>query len=495
MNGIRLGRYEDSAYMRPPWDAYSRQFMRPTVIVLLLIVPLLNLNLPAPLRPLLFTVACVVGFKSVYATFLVLAASVVVPDQGFGPFTATQVALLVWAVSWLLWQRDRRLYLSRTGAALLYLLALWLVIAALMTSDTTLLLEFLKAVGVGLVAYQTLALEDVKPELCLLSMLLGAVLAAVPWYLESVLHLPGFTNQRMLSDASFIYWSRSGGMRYAIAKQDPNAVSILLNLAFWGLLNVALRAQRFDLPLSNKQLALLAVLALPPLIAAESRAGYLVFALIGTLTLVLWLVERPRHPGPSVFSSNGVTTGQRQDLRPYLLVTFFAVALLLSALLLAPASSLAPDWSNRITGTFDVLLERGLDDRADRYSEAWMAISVAPVFGTGTRAYMAAPEFVNVPHNTFLDVGVGAGIPGMLVFAIILLWPFMRYFVQLERAQPSATVAVIGFAVILTEMMSLSMVGDKLLWMLWAILIFLSEQSARSHAPAAQRLSARGEGS
>lgn len=472
MNTIPMGCFLDRVQLYARGDAYSRQFVRPMIVVLIAVFPLLNQNFPTTLRPLLFVVACAVGFRSVYTTFLVLAASVVIPDQGFGPFTATHVALLMWGASWFLWQRDRRFCLPRSGSALLYVLGVWLTITALLTSDTAMLFEFLKAVAVGMIAYHMLSLDNVRPELCLLSMVLGTALAAMPWYFESVLHLPGFVNRSNI----VFYNIRSGGFRYAIAKQDPNAITILLNVMSWGALNLGLRARSFALPFSGWWLVLLATLAFPPLVAADSRTGYLVFLLAAFVTGALWLATQPGVLTSLVRYrvSLRVASGRRTPA----LATLVLVALLIAALLIGAERYAGPEWYDRIATTFTVLAERRLDDREDRFSEAWAVISASPVFGVGIDGYQNIPGFVNVPHNTFLDMGIAGGVPGMIAFALAVFWPAAQCLIRLKRIHASTVVGLVCYVVILGEMMSLSMVGDKLFWILWAFLVLAAEQTA-----------------
>jgi hypothetical protein len=443
-------------------DAYSRNLFPSVVFVLIISVALMNWNMSNTYRLPLLTVASIIGVHSVYATFTLLASSIVIPDFGL-PFTATQFVLLVWIFGWLVWQRDHRFYISYNAVFLLSPFVLWVAISAAVTYDFTLVLQILKVIAVVFVTYHVLSLDRIRPELILLSIFLGTCLSTVPLYLGAFLNIPGFEVSHVGEHS--LYYSQIGILRYSITKQDPNAVSLLLSLTFWGMLNLGMRARMLDLPVSRKWLVIIASLCIPPMVMAQSRGSFVVFVVTATLTILLGLFERF-----NVSKSIKITSFPFPKTNVQLSTILVVIPVFMISLVII-GHVLDMKWSTIINSVMDILAYRGLDDRSLRFSEAWNHIASAPLFGVGTVIYLETTA--SAPHNIFLDVGIAAGLPGMAFFLSVVLMPVLLYVFNPKLIAKDISIAIITYLTCLGFMLSLSIIGDKIFWCLWAFLIYM----------------------
>ena len=462
-------------------DGYSRNFIYPTLFVFLLSLPLLHPDVFPAGRLLIFIIACLVGFKSVYTTFFILTASIIIPDQGLAPFTATQLSLVIWMFSWLIWQRDFHVHISRKHIFYCAPCLFWIAISGLTNSDYFMLNQFFKGLVVSLIAYHILSLENVKPELCFLHVLLGVSLAAIPWYLITFLHVSGFETKILREFGRLEYLSLTGLVRYSITKQDPNAISMLLNFLFWGAINILIRIRSLKILFSRVLLILLAGISIPPLIATNSRTALITFALAGTLTILLWVKESILGRKYRLIGKNEDSSGRRKNkyerMQIILPVVMFAFAIIAIVASQATFNLIEFQWMDRITSVADTIMQKGLDDRGLIFSSAWNEIKGSPFYGIGLNTFLMHYNLAS--HNTFLDFGLAAGIPGMIAFIIIAALPIFSFLFRLQRSLPSTSIYIVCYCVIIIGMMSLSIEGDKLFWMLWSMIVFTIEKSSR----------------
>jgi O-antigen ligase len=314
-------------------------------------------------------------------------------------------------------------------------------------------------------------LRYVRIELCLFNVILGASLALVPWLMNNLFKITSFEIENIRASV----YLGSSGFRYAIAKQDPNAITILLNIVFWGAVNMFLWeyfGKRIRLGIL---LLFLSIFALPSIIDSESRGGFIVFTLTLVITTIVWYLAR-KHLSDE--QKENLTQKARSQGRGYIKksdVVLGIIIILIGTILLGIDNTRKVDWKNRIDNTIYALKEKGLDDRAIRFKEAWEIIRKSPVSGVGTKEFIAS-NFGNAPHNTFLDIGIGAGLPGIVLFALVVFMPLYFQLTRRKTIESINNVNTVCYFVIISSMMSLSMVGDKLFWVFWSFSIYLYEK-------------------
>ncbi len=462
-----------------PSDLFTRKYVFYSLIAFISTILLLNRNFPEKLRFIFLLLISFFSFKSVYTTFFILTTSTMIPDIGLGPFTATQVVLITWVFSWVIRRGKCHLFLSKRIIYILLPFLCWLIISGIITSDYFILIEAIKGIVIGLVAYQMMQVKHIRPGLCLLNIIYGTSVAAVIWYLTKIFGISSFD----LGNIRVPVFSGRYGVRFSIFKQDPNSLAMLLNIALWGGLNT-IKDMRLILNGKFNAILLLCVSVgtIIPLIETQSRGGLIVSIMALFLTITLWRLHKTNRRQEDTYY--GIHYKRWLHNRIYSNVVAIVTLFLTLVSLIAIANLTLGDsiWKNQFENTLSTIKESGLDDRSIRFQEAKSSILASPILGVGMNAYLLN-NFNNYPHNTLLDVGVGAGIPGMILFLLMASIPIFFYLRKIKFVDPITNTAVICYLIILGAMMSMSMIGDKLFWILWFIIISLEEQSGGYSKP------------
>lgn len=459
-------------YSSKPDDRYSRKYVLFTVIAFVGSLALLNKDFPDGLRLAFYLLIIMIGFKSVYATFFLLAASVILPDIGLHPVTATQLVLVAWLISWTLWSKNHRIFLPRKGLFPLSIFLMWLFVTAMMNSDFYLLSEVAKAVAVGFVAYHMTRLKNVRTDLCFMNVILGASLSIIPWNLTNIF---GWTAYELENVRSSFFLS-NGGYRYAISKQDPNAIALLINIAFWGAVNILLRTNNRKKRSSDILMIAICVFSLPPIIAAGSRGGLMVFIVSAAMTLLLWLIDISRGRKNHLREDRSWNRPSRRLPLGNAVILTCLFLIMLAIMAMSVKKSFNVPWNYQVTNTLERLRLYGLDDRAQRFSEAWSVIKNSPLKGIGTTEYLVR-NVGKSPHNTALDVGVAAGVPGMILYILVMALPIFYSYRGLRWEHPTPSAYLVCYIVVVISMMSLSIIGDKFFWIFWFLIMVFCEQA------------------
>jgi len=424
-------------------------------IGILYIVFLMNEHYPNNLRFIFFLAITLflVSYEELF--FFILTASIIVPDIGFGQFTATQIALISSIIS-LIIIKKRKLTFRFFPFGFTLLIILWLLFTSIYTKDLFLLKELLKGLFLGFILIQYINTNGLNIKKSIKNYFYGLSLLVVPWYLENIFKLSSFhiENIRSASYQGII------GERYAIYKQDPNALAMITNIIFWAFVNILIYEAIDRSKEKGKSLLiyiLISIASLLILIMTQSRMGIIVFFIGGIITII------------NLFYIKNLNKKMILNI-----VFIFLISLLIFGLIIKIIGDKTFYLNTSVKENIIRIYEKGLDDRQIRFSEALDIVKANPITGIGLNSYLYSVGTYS--HNTFLDVAICSGIPGLILFILLTLLPII-YYLNYNQANHEIKMVMITYLLTIISMMSLSMIGDKIFWSCWFLLYYFKKKN------------------
>ncbi len=398
-----------------------------------------------------WVVLFLVGCQSPVSTIFLLCVTQTVGAPPGCPLTLTQLFIVTWVVRNTLWIVEGRFITElRVFLPLFLPLFLWSLITATMLTTTTFVTQLLLGGFTSIIALKEMHGKRASILGIAVGISLAGVMAALPFWLSKI-GLNFFLAER-LERLIHIGVMRGGLERFAGGQGDYNFLGACMVIGMAGLIHLAffsmtVRTTRQRLAKWGCQA--LVVIIIPSVLATLSRASVLGIA-VGCVVPF----------GVHYFSCRGRGFGKvfRDTLRGIILMLVVVGAVMLFA-----SQDVSRYWEALMR--FQASRHLGmLDNRAAQFFRAIEGIMSSPIFGCFT------PRNVYGTHNVFLDVASYCGVPGLCLFCLFCFWPvvyFIRSGVPLEWG-------VFGSLYLMTlySMLSLSIMGFKFFWVLWAVVLW-----------------------
>mgnify|MGYP002377260148 FL=1 len=371
-------------------------------------------------------------------------------EYAFGQVANPQYTVITVASALLYLFLSRRMrYLAEAAMRSwpIYLLLAFSIFTDSVNSDFSLTGELSKCLLSATAVVAVFLSRRCEAKQILTGMLAG--LSLVPLYLGLV-HIGWISSVRM-------YWTEFGGVRAALPRQDPNATGYLLVLMLATVLSAALLRR-----IKGRQLNLLLAAALMILVVyTGSRAS----VITGTAVILWWSLRlyilkliNARKPGLLLHRVG--------------LVRLAAAALVAVGLLVLTAPGLGTSAAQRVEDILDRLVAKGLDTRQSAYEGGLALLEAKPLAGWGLMPYVehnkALGASIYWSHNTFLDIAIAGGIPQGLYFFTLVLVTLIQSARLSFSPNESQTGGLLHMGLVagVMSMFALSMMSDKLFWML-----------------------------
>lgn len=409
---------------------------------------------------LLQVVLTVVSNLSPLSGLLYLSAAQVLPEApgaGFLTITCSKMAVLG-ALPWLLRTDWRRLWAGGGKLYLVFVLPFFLWVSAVNLLRPNLIwpLVVLFCLTTGLVALAMVKKSGDNYLACFLVIMAGqAVAFTVFWMIKT-----GVGTPVQAFDIDIYGDALDAGARIGTARGNANTLGAPMALVLVGVtawLFHAWTSQKHRLGASLLWLSCI-VFCGPPLIASGSR-GAMVSAAVGVVAIPL--IFRARAKTYAVF-----------------------LALVVTALV----GLVGVGWNLGLREHLEEIQHRQqiqegqqgtvLGGRSDVWSEGLECLLDSPILGGGrvvTAAYSGREEMW-ASHNTYLDAGITAGIPGILFYCLLLYGPILGVWSRRAGVGCGIALAVAFFNVLYIAAMPA--MQSKMTWVIGAILcVVLAERS------------------
>lgn len=233
--------------------------------------------------------------------------------------------------------------------------------------------------------------------------------------------------------------------RYSPAGTHPNSLAFNISLVLPVAWYLSLVERRVWLRLALRAMIPVALLVL---VLTASRSA--IFTAAIGLTLIPWTV---RHVRPAV----------------RILLVIAVIGLVAGAARLLPTAPV-----ERLAGTVTELESGDLNNRANLWAAAWRAIGERPLLGTGIGASRVAIERITGDdqgaHNTYLSVATELGVPGLVLFLLMVVAVART---ALRRAHLDRAFAVVFLATLLVGLLPRHWEYQETTWLALALLLGL----------------------
>jgi len=207
--------------------------------------------------------------------------------------------------------------------------------------------------------------------------------------------------------------------------------------------------------------AIVAALMVPALAATMSRGGLAELA-TGLAVVLLYILAGPTRG-----------RGHRR-----VNAAWAAVAFLLAAAVLA-ATPYGRETIERVIDVARYTNDSGglVAARGPTLEGVQETLNLAPAFGISYQQFVET--YGRIPHSSFFDVTVGAGLPGLLLFVACALWPLALAMRRQVRDQIYLPVFV-AYACFLMYATTISALSNKAFWCLWLLCLMNARARARA---------------
>jgi O-antigen ligase len=163
-----------------------------------------------------------------------------------------------------------------------------------------------------------------------------------------------------------------------------------------------------------------------------------------------------------------VARAERVRVLKWLSLRLAAGMVVVAAVVLISSQDITSYWQALVTYQEQKTLFEG---REFVLSRAVEGIRANPVTG-----YLEVGMEEEFAHNTFLDAGAYAGMPGLVLFAILTLFPLIFAF----RKQGLVVCGPVlsEYLLALYAMLSLSLMYYKVFWVTWSILLYYAHRGS-----------------
>jgi O-antigen ligase len=411
-------------------------------------------------------VLSLVSFLTPVSGMFFLAASQMIPDPAGFPLSASQTAVLGFAVHTLLAEKFKYLRAALPVLKAVAPFVVWTGVLMLLHGELRQILLLAYAVVTAVAVASLVSQSGGRTTLCLGLLAAGFALCGVTfWGIK--LGIPGMVQafNTQLYGETTAESSRMGSARGNAGMLGPPMAIAIVGLSGVALALMQNRNRRFW----NCCVLLVTCLAIgiPPLIGSGVRTGFIAL-IVGFLT---WLFV-----GGGFFRRNPVA-GR---------VMWIGIALSVLVVAVAWYPLQLNQYWNETTQRQEEQggIESPLGGRTLEWKAAWDSVLTSPLLGTGGRpvaiySYEEAPELW-ASHNTYLDVAMLGGIPGLLFYLLFLSKPLIALWFRRSDGNCLALIAAyLATCVAITGNSALQM---KHIWMLWPLLMAV----AQTYNPAAK---------
>lgn len=274
------------------------------------------------------------------------------------------------------------------------------------------------------------------------NIILGSFSGAIPFILKPF-NLTYFSDERQHLIAGAM---RGGVERFSAGLGDFNYIGACILVAFIGALSVYL----FNKELKFKKrlfFLIISLASIPSIIATLSRTSILGIIISVLLILILTLHRR------------------LIDIKKLINILFSLT--IITIIFTFTQSELIENYR---TAFVEFVNESNIKDaRGMIFSSHIDNIINNPFFGD--KVYINGVEFA--AHNVFIQVASDYGILTFILFVYMVLWiPYKRY---VEYSNLDNIAYFLMYLICIYSMMSLSIGGWKIFWLLWLILILLNQ--------------------
>jgi len=419
--------------------------------LLLLIILAILLVQPKLLGPYGIIIWVLLGFisfnKAEYTVFYLLLSQVL-PDIMGIPGNLAQWAIIIWVIYRIFSRRKINYKILKPMASYLLPLIIWLSISAIANTELPFyFIELLKGAVFIFIIFDAVQDRDVDFVEIGAYIILACLFAGFTFWSGDRLTLN--------ENVGFIGGNR-GFIRIEGLRGNANVVMVFLSFAFVGIIHRWIQAQFSGVKIflgSSLSFLVLAILIVAPLISTQSRTTYFVIAI---MILIILFFEVPHI----------------KKINNFVLV-FFEISILIIAIILS-LNVFLPSWLLRIQ---DLILYQSTDgDLFSGRSYLWEAglqtILKYPVFGTRFSEFTFLTGGFSTSHNTIIDSGIMAGVPG-IIFTIIYL--FSPLFLIKKNIKYSGFRLFLGIYLTgLLISMSIALQGIKIMYILWALMFSMA---------------------
>jgi O-antigen ligase len=438
----------------------QQRFLLP---VLLTFIPcfLINFDLihKTLAAPILLSVSFY-SFFSPYSALLFLTATQIIPDISSSfPLINADLAVIGWiavtSIRRLFFPTKNKLEIPWVFIAWLTPFLGWMAICAIINADLSALKMILKAMVIAVIIWNLISQTNGRYDLCLLAILIGCLLC-LPGFWGRELGISVYVPERL---EIFMRNPIRGAIRIGSGRGDANTIYPFLLSAVVGFLSLTFAHTSLTTEKKTRwtlyTLSVLAVvLCLPAALATVSRG--VIMCGSGSL-LLLFLLSISWNPQEWPLWKKAMILGG-------LLGTSMAIIM----------------WSKEfafLSTRMDVLVNYwqkvGLTGgRENVFSPAIDAILKFPLFGLPYSEYLSkySQGTYDIAHNTFLDIGISGGLPGMLFSVMFFIAPYY-YLMKDKRMLPAVLPTLVIYSNWLLYAQIISCLNTKVIWCLWILLI------------------------
>ena len=381
--------------------------------------------------------------KAEYSIFY-LVLSQILPDISGIPGNLAQWAIIIWFLYRVISRRKIHFEILKPIALFIMPLLIWLSISAIANNELPFyFMELIKGAVFIYITYDAVQDRDVDFVEIGAYIILACLFAGITFW----------TGERAsLNESVGFLGSNRGFIRIEGLRGNANVVMVFLSFALVGIIHRWIQSQFTGFKVfwgSFGSLLISTILCIPPLISTQSRTVYFLLAI---MLLIIIFLEIPHVKKIDKFVSVVVE-----------IVIFLAVVI-------GALNLFLPSWSLRIQS-----LVRYQSEESDLFSGrsyVWLPglqiVMNHPVFGTNFSEFTEMTGGFTTSHNTIIDSGIMAGIPGMVLTAIYFISPL--FIIRKNIKWRGFRLFLVLYITGLIISMAIAFQGIKIMYILWALL-------------------------
>jgi len=425
--------------------------------------------------PLLLAM-CIGGFWNPFSGLALVSASQLVPDPDWSNgMSISSLVFAGWTLSALLRAAlGHRLRVPTSALRLFGPVVAWAFVASLTHGDRYVFALLVRNALYTVLFYDLYQRAGRDVRRCTLALLGGCCIAAFGywayrWGVDLVVAANDSTGA--IADLS------RGWARIEFGRTDSNTVAVNISAILASVVAVVvsggyagLRRRSRGARIASLAFAGIVGTVMVPALAGTMSRGGLAELGAGLAVVCVWLVVGPRRGGE-----------QRAATVASLIVTALVIA---SAVALTPYGA---ETVARLIETHNFTAQQGglIAARGVTLRGAIDTMAGAPLVGVSYQQFV--DSYGLVPHSSFFDVGVGAGLPGLLLFVGCVVWPLVLA-VRGRAGRELYLPVFVAYVCFIVYAGTISALSSKTFWCLW--FLCLMNVRGRAHDPGLVRRSA-----
>ena len=418
--------------------------------------------------PLLLAM-CTLAFSNPFSGLALVSASQLVPDPDWtNGISISSLVFLGWAATTLVRVAfGHRARLPIRAIGLLLPVTGWATIASLTHGDPYVPTLLARDALYIVLAYDLYLRAGCDVRRCTLALLGGCCIAAFGyWAYRCGLDL---VVGNVVSNATLADMSR-GWARIEFGRTDSNTVAVNISAILASVVAVVVAGGRADGRRGSRGSNILwlaiagvvGVMMLPALAGTMSRGGLAELG-AGLAVVCLFVVAGPRTAGKAHRARVAKLIGMGLVVATILAVTPYGPEIVARII----------ETQNFTTRQGGLIAARGLT-----LDGALASMAGSPVLGSSYQQFV--DTYGLMTHSSFFDVGVGAGLPGLVLFIGCASWPIILAVRSKARNQIYLPVFV-AYVCFVVYASTISALSNKTFWCFW--LLCLMNVGNRPPAP------------